>query len=261
MAHRRRSSTRITQRDLQLLAYVAEHGFVLAAHARAFLGAEPYRRLRALGDAGLVRLERNAVGPARYSATRRGLDAVGRSYTARRRRDASYRHEVGAAWLWLAARAGRFGPVGQIISERAMRSHDFSRDRAGDPLGVRTLSFGRAGNPGLHHPDMLLITPQGQRIAVELELSAKGRRKLDDIISGYGLDRRIDAVLYLVENRALGERIRTSARRAGLSDLVHVQLVSLPAQKRDSGRELHRSAERARGIARGSRPDDRGAEL
>lgn len=255
-----RLRTRVTQRDLRLLAFIAEHGFVLAAHAHAFLGTDPYRRLRALSDAGLLRVDRGAAGPASYRATRRGLTAVGRSYGTRARPEATYRHEAGLAWLWLAARAGRLGPVSEIISERAMRSHDFTRGDA-SPLGVRTLSFGRGGFGGVHHPDLLLITSSGKRIAVELELSAKGPKRLDSIITGYALDRRIDAVLYLVESRSVGEKVVSAARRAGMSDRVHVQLARSPTLGTGSGRELDRHAARGRQApgSRGSRrPPDQG---
>ncbi len=246
-----RSRTRVTQRDLRLLAFIAEHGFVLAAHAQAFLGTAPHRRLRALSEARLLRVDRGASGPASYRVTRRGLTAVGRSYGSRARPEATYRHDVGLTWLWLAARAGRLGPVREIVSERAMRSHDFTRGDAA-PLGVRTLSFGRGGFGGLHHPDLLLTTPSGKRIAVELELSAKGPKRLDPIITGYALDHRIDAVLYLVESRAVGEKVIASARRAGISDRVHVQLARSPGLGAKSGRELDRNAARGQ-VAAASR--------
>ena len=36
----------------------------------------------------------------------------------------NYWHDVGAAWLWLAARNGAFGPMREVLAERVMRSRD-----------------------------------------------------------------------------------------------------------------------------------------
>ena len=69
----------------------------------------------------------------------------------------------------------------------------------------------------------MLVTPEGARVAVELELSGKGRFRQEQILAGYGADARVDAVLYLVADPALARSIQASARRLGISSLVHVQ--------------------------------------
>jgi hypothetical protein len=89
---------------------------------------------------------------------------------------------------------------------------------------------GPGGRPRLHYPDLLLVTPEGHRIAVELELSSKGRARRDRILAGYGADARIEVVLYLVEQTALARAIQSSARRLGISSLVHVERVIPPAR-------------------------------
>jgi hypothetical protein len=159
------------------------------------------RRLRNLRDDGLLREDRLYDGyPPCYQVTRAGLGATGSERRAPRAIDrAHYRHDVGVGWLYLAARAGAFG--------------------------VRLGGTGPGGRERLHYPDLLLVDRNGRRIAVELELSAKDRRRREKILAGYAIDSRIDAVVYLVDRPAVGDAVRTSARQLGMSDLVHVQPV------------------------------------
>jgi hypothetical protein len=95
-------------------------------------------------------------------------------------------------------------------------------------MGIRLGGTGARGAARLHYPDLLLVTSAGGRVAVELELTAKGQGRLDGILAGYGGEPRIDAVLYLVDRPAIGQTIRSTARRLGLSWLVHVQSVRQP---------------------------------
>ncbi len=216
----------LSDRDRQLLAFIAEQRFVLPAHAWALAGASGRRRLSALSAAGLVARDVRLGSPSPYFATRDGLDAVGRRYRVRPIKYGTYRHDVGVAWLWLAARAGTFGPLHEVISERALRSHDASSRRTGPPLGVRLGGHGASGRDRLHYPDLLLVTPDGKRVAFELELTSKERSRRETILTGYAIDARIDAVVYLVQSRSVGRAIQASARRLGISQLVHVQTVS-----------------------------------
>ncbi len=245
----RRQTFRLTDRDLELLAFASEHRIITAEHARRFLGSSAsvaYTRLRALTSAGMLERDFALHGqPGLYLATARGLRAVGRSYRPLRADVSSFHHDLGVAWLWLAARAGTFGAVREVISERSMRSHDLSPHREGEPFGVRLGGIGPGGRERLHYPDLTLLTPGGRRIAFELELTAKGLHRRDRILAGYAVDRQIDAVVYLVQNRAIGHRIQASARRLGISNLVHVQFVTGLERQRGQGRGLTRSAQRA----------------
>lgn len=164
-----------------------------------------------------------------YLIRERGLAAIDSSLSAPRPKLAEYRHDVGLAWLWLGAQRGAFGPVRQVLSERRLRSHDGVRERPPEPYGIRLGGFDRYGNELLHHPDLLLIGPDRRRLALELELTRKGRSRLEGILGGYSSDARIDRVLYLVEDnpegRRLGRVLRTAAREMGLSALVRVQRI------------------------------------
>jgi hypothetical protein len=253
-AHTPRSSvtaTPITERDRLVLAFLAEQRLAVTPQVQALLEATPrvaQERLRSLREGGYIMQQRIFDGfPACSSITRKGLGAIGSRLPAPRVDLACYQHDVGLGWLWLAARAGTFGKLHELRSERDLRSHDARTDRSGRALGVGLGIVGPGGREQIHYPDLLLQTATGKRVALELELTGKSQGRLARIMMGYAADARIDAVLYLVPNRPLGERIAQAARSAGISDLVSVQLLAGPPQGApDHGRTLGRARWRAR---------------
>jgi hypothetical protein len=224
---------RITDRDRALLGFVAEHRLVLASHIGALMAtslAAAHGRLATLAKAGfLCRATVFDREPGCYQLTRAGLAVIDSKLPPPRLDLRGYRHDVGVAWLWLAAQRGAFGELGGIVSERRMRSEDGARrseDALDDrPHGVRLGGVGPNGRPRLHYPDLLLVDPSGRRIAIELELSPKGRTRREGILAGYAADPRIDAVLYLCAADSVARGIRSSAARVGVGPLVHVQRV------------------------------------
>jgi hypothetical protein len=265
-----RRPVRLTERDLMVLGFVAEHRLVIADHVVALTDrsrSTASARLRALVGAGFLREERVFDGhrPC-FLITSKGLNVIGSVLPAPRIDLRAYTHDIGLAWLWLAARSGSFGALDEIHGERRLRSRDAAADRADQPLGVRLGGFGPHGRERLHYPDLLLIAPDRRRIALELELSWKGRRRREDIMTGYAFDNRISAVLYFVEDRRLGSSILDSARRLGISARVHVQpvwvTVRAPGAASIAASRVRRGT-RSRGTPdrSGARGRDRGAEL
>jgi hypothetical protein len=248
------SVVQITERDRTLLAYAAEHRFVLAAQAAVLLDvteAAAATRLRSLSAAGYLRRERKLHRrPPSFQVTRDGLRAVGSDLAPPRKLDlATYRHDEGLGWLMLAARQGRFGPIRAVISERRMRSHDGRSTEPATRFGVRLGGVGPGGRDRLHYPDMVVVTESGHRVAFELELTTKSPDRRERILAGYAADRRIDAVIYLGERGAVGRAIERSAGRVGISELVHVRNVRLDGAAPASGED--RAAERAPRRGRG----------
>jgi hypothetical protein len=270
---------RFTERDRRLLEFAADHRFVQPEHVQALLGisgAAAVARLRALCGAGVLIRERwFHRDPASYRIAKGGLSLIGSELPPPRVDLRAYEHDIGVAWLWLHARRGTFGPLREVLAERQLRSRDaaglgakagpapaWAQDAMGEPFGVRLGGVGPGGRERLHYPDLLLTTSDGRRIALELELSAKGRTRRERILAGYGADRRIDGVVYLVENPAVGRSVSASARRLGIDDRVQVQLVrlsrpgvggaaSLEAERgRSSGAEARRAESREPEVAR-----------
>jgi DNA-binding transcriptional ArsR family regulator len=213
--------------DAELLRFAGEHRFVLASQLAQVLDRSPasmQRTLRRLRAAGLVKSERLLRHePAAYRVTRAGLAAAGSDLRAPGAIDlAEYRHDVGLAWLDVAARRGRFGELREVVGERRMRSEDRRADRPdGAPRHGVALMPGRG--PRLHYPDLTLVTAGGRRVAFELELSTKAPAHRERILAAYAADPRIDVVVYLVPTRAAGEAILRSAARVGARDTLRVQ--------------------------------------
>ncbi len=249
----------LTQRDTILLEFLAEHRFARPSHAASLLevGARTAtERLNRLEQVGYLTGDRPYHGqPEHYQITRQGLRAIGSELGPPRADLSTYEHDMGLAWVWLAARGGAFGPLTELTSERRMRSHDGrarTREMPAAPverLGVRIPGQGGRGGERLHYPDLLLKTGTGHRVAVELELSDKGRKGLDKVIGAYAADRRIDAVLYLVDDERIFQNVQASARKFGLETVVHVQRVRFtePAGLAARGRVASRSTERSPG--------------
>ena len=163
--------------------------------------------------------------PAMHLIAPTGLKVLGSTLPEPRLDVHSYQHDAGVAWLWIAARGGTFGPLREIIGERRMRS---TRWKTGSGLRASRGQTGWHRSPrreALHYPDLLLRTVDGRRIALELELSSKGRVRLERILAGYAADARIDGVVYLVESSAVARSVQAAARRLGISSLVHIQRV------------------------------------
>ena len=245
---------RLGARDVEALWFLAEHRMVLPDHVAALLGTSveaAKARLARLVKADYVRKEELFhKQPAMHLITRDGLGVIRSALPPPRRDVHAYEHDVGVAWLWIAARHGTFGPVREIVGERRMRSYDGARDAGAEPFGVKLGGVGARGGERLHYPDLLLRTGDGRRIALELEFSSKGRLRLERIMTGYAADPRIDGVVYLVQSASVARSVQAAAGRAGVAGLVHIQrvrsTVSIPAAAAARGAQRPASGRRPR---------------
>jgi hypothetical protein len=240
----------ITDADRSVLGPLAEHRILIVPQVALLLGVSEgtaARRLARLQSAGLVHYEHIFHrAPAAVWITRRGLDAI-EHYLPQPRLDLrGYRHDVGVGWLWLAARAGRFGELTGLAADREMRAADTRAAAAGAPVryGVGLGLLGSHGQPQRHYPDLMLETSSGHRVAVELELTAKSSGRLNRIMRAYASDASIDSVLYIAANRSIAARVQASARRAGIPERVHTQVL---APDGIAGAEIGRLRRAARG--------------
>jgi hypothetical protein len=240
---------RLTARDYRLLAFAAEHQLVLESQLERLVGARQgtlKRRLSTLVASSHLS-SGSVFGDTHYQIGSEGLAAVGSSLKRPRLRLPNYKHDVGVAWLWLAARGGTFGELRHVLAERSLRSHDGAVDRPLEPYGVRTGEIDRHGNERLHYPDLLLIDRDGRRLALELELTPKGRQRVERILGGYGADPRIDCVLYFVEATSGGRGIRRAMERTlremGLSERIRLQFIrEIRLTPANPGRKADRAA-------------------
>jgi len=136
--------------------------------------------------------------PGVYCSTSSGLVCAGLRLPRPRLDIRTYAHDRAAASVTIELEA-EFGPPA-VRTERELRSHD-----AGDPPRPRYAvrrGYG-LGRRGLHFPDLAIELDDGKSLAVEIELTAKGTRRLDSIVRAY-LGGRHHCVRYYAAPAALG---------------------------------------------------------
>jgi hypothetical protein len=243
----------LTDRDLELLRFIAAHRFVLAAQARAWLGSDravAYRRLSGLVGVGLLSYERIFhAQPGCYQVTNGGLAVIDSDLPRPSIDLRCYRHDVDVVWLALAALHGSFGSFDRALSEREMRSHDQQPDRRDERFAIPLGDYAASGRPRSHYPDVLLVAGDGRRVALELELSMKGRRRLESIFIGYGGERRITRVVYFTDRQSIAHAVAATAAACGVEGLVQVRPAAGIAPRVDQPRPDARSCRSGRELA------------
>lgn len=200
---------------------------MLAAQVQARFGIGPvvcYRRLGALVELGLVRYRRVFHGePGVYLATHGGLAVADVALPASRIDLATYRHDLTAVWAAIqvdAEIAERGRDELRVVGERELRS-DVSAGAAAQQ--------GRVAGPGAvrgrrHCPDVAVVDGEGQVVvALEVELSAKGRARVERVMAGFARDRHLRRVVYLTDRRGIAGTVRRAVARANADELVEVR--------------------------------------
>jgi hypothetical protein len=113
-----RAGRPLDERDRELLLFLAEHRVALETQVQMLLDVSAQtaeRRLRALAARGFLARQRIFCGePACCHIRSRGLAAVGSGLPTPRPKLAYYGHDIGLAWIWLAAKRGSLGPQREV---------------------------------------------------------------------------------------------------------------------------------------------------
>lgn len=197
--HRRRREDHETlrRRDLELVGWLGEQYGARTDQIEVLLGCGPrtvQRVLARLRDAGLIDTRRLLVGdPAWVIPTATGLRATGQGFG-----------------VWRP----RVGLLAHVAAVNDVRLHVQARSPESEWIPERILA--RQRRAGEHLPDALVLV-DGQRVAIEVELTIKSRRRLTSILDE--LTGRFDTTLYFCApaRTANSPRSRTAAagRRSG----------------------------------------------
>jgi hypothetical protein len=200
-----------TPKDQEVVAWIGGLGAAGAEHvmARFAMGRSwAYARLSKLVADGL--LQQHIVlyrQPGLYVATRDGLRWCGlERLGVFSVSPGAFRHACEVARVAAALHARRSD--WRILGERELRAVEADEGRL---LGSIKLGDLPGGRPALHRPDLLLISPSGEVLAVEVELSIKAPRRLAGICRAWARARHIDHVVYLADAgtaRAVGRAVR-----------------------------------------------------
>jgi len=210
---------RISQRDVEVLGFIARFGVVSRQAVSGWAGTAQsctLARERRLREAGLVEVRCGVWGEGKLlAATRPGLALCGRGELRPARFSlASVRHE--AAVSELAAAIERRG--GRTLSEREIAARERER-------GERLLSA-ELGAKRFHRADLLRLGSDGEAPeAIEVELTAKGQARLDELLRAWRwavAERRLKRVVYLCPPRVHGV-LERAVKRTGVEPAVAVQ--------------------------------------
>lgn len=164
----------LRRRDLDLLAWLGEQYAARTDQLEALLGCGPrtvQRVLARLREQGLLTTRRLVVGePAWVAATAAGLRLAG-----------------GGFGVW----EPRLGLLAHVSAVNDVRLHVHARSPGSEWVCERVLA--RERQAAAHLPDGVVIA-EGWRVAVEVELTVKSRRRVTAILDE--LCARFDAVVY-----------------------------------------------------------------
>jgi hypothetical protein len=164
----------LRRRDLDLLAWTGEQYAARADHLEMLMGAGPrtvQRTLARLRDHGMVTTRRLLAGePAWVLPTAAGLRACGSGFG-----------------VWQP----KIGLLAHVATVNDVRLHIQQRSPDSQWTSERTLARDRQA--GEHLPDAVVLA-DGQRVAIEVELTAKSQRRVTGILDE--LAGRFDAVVY-----------------------------------------------------------------
>jgi hypothetical protein len=164
----------LRRRDLELVAWLGEQYAARTDQLETLLDCGPrtvQRVLSRLRDAGLVTTRRLLVGePAWVIPTSTGLRATGQGFG-----------------VWQP----RIGLLAHTAAVNDVRLHIQARSPESEWIPERLLA--RERQAGEHLPDGVVLV-DGQRVAIEVELTIKSQRRLTAILDE--LTKRFDTVLY-----------------------------------------------------------------
>lgn len=204
----------LTSRDEDLVRWVARHGLVSADQVgRRFFPSmwAAWRRLRRLEAAGLIRREpafRDLPFVVRVTGAGARLAACD---VLPARLDAGLlRHAL--AVVDLSEELLADAPGAEWVTERELR-RDRMRAARADPEERQRRT-----------PDGVLVLRDGRHVAVELDLTPKRTRKLEQLADAYALDSGVDCVWWFLPSVAAAARMRELVAERGLEHLIELRV-------------------------------------
>lgn len=188
-------AARLTERDVQILRFINDFGFCEIKHIEKqfqFKKPRSYQVMKRLIAMDLVNHEQIFHGRhGIYRLTKKGAGFTDLPPLNRLPLDYYY-HEVKLVDLYLTLMAQY--PGSDWRSERHLQQEKCQN------------GFGQFA----HVADGLLTLPDGKKIAIELELSLKGRTRIERILKGYATQFHLDEIWYFCTRRV----------HAALSELI-----------------------------------------
>lgn len=213
----------VTERDRSIVEWIGRLGAASARDVMARFGcgrSQTYHRLSVLVRAGLLEPRHLLRGqPTLYVASREGLS------WAQLGRLEPCRVSVANATHWAACAAvavllERVEPGFRVWSERELRAAELDAGRA---LASAELGRSPDGRPRLRRADLVLVPRDDDRraVAIEVELTVKGARRLEAICRAWARCRLIDSVRYYA-SPAAARAVARAVERVHAEGMVEI---------------------------------------
>lgn len=183
------------RRDRELVAWIARMGAVGIEHVQERFGvcrSVAYALLARVVEAELIERVATLDGdPTLLRATAQGIAYAGLGLAPAKVAPGQVDHWLACAdvALWAERRWG----AESLMSERELR---FAELGALTPIASAIVGELPGGRPMLHRPD-LIVRHDGRTMAIEVELTPKAPRRLEQIMRSWRRARHVDRVLYL----------------------------------------------------------------
>jgi hypothetical protein len=183
------------KRDRELVRWIARMGAVGIGHVQRRFGvgrSVSYALVARLVEAGLVRRVATLPGdPTLLVATRQGIRYAGLGLKVAAVAPGAVDHWLACADVALWAER-RWAPS-CVWSERELRFAELDSEK---PIASAVVDELPSGRLILHRPD--LVVRYGERvIAIEVELTPKAPRRLEQLVRAWAWATHVDEVLYL----------------------------------------------------------------
>jgi hypothetical protein len=210
-------SIEIPPEQLELLRWACSLGAITAPALALRLGISAgaaRARLATARRSGLLEGGRVlADGPALFTATRAGIRVADVRGIEQCKVNASSARHLAACALAAAALEHCY-PDRVVIGERELRRAERER---GAPIASARIRRGEEWRDQLHRPDLVLIPRCGSEgalpVAVEMELTIKAPRRLQEICRAWARSRLVEGVIYLAPpdvQRALARALQAA---------------------------------------------------
>lgn len=217
-----------TRRDAEIVDWVGRLGAAGAEHVmgRFDMGRSwAYTRLSRLVKDGL--LEQRTLlfrQPGLYLATADGLcwQGLGR-LGVYRVSPGGFQHAQEVATAAVALHHAL--PGWEVLSEREIRVQE---SEEGELIASARLGELPGGRPALHRPDLALVSPDGNVVVIEVELSIKAPRRLAAICRAWARARHISGVYYLAAP-AVARAVQRAIAETRSEDRIVVLPIDQPA--------------------------------
>ncbi len=215
----------LTDRDLAVVLWLGRVKLASSGQVQARFGlwrSKAYRRLLVLKAEGLIGYDRPLRGDGVYYATRKGLRAVSSALSEPKVRLSVLTHDLAVTDVVVALE----GLGARVLTEREIRlgRHLGEKERYSVQVRNRNAVFSIE-----HTPDAAVLGPEGQWIAIEVELTAKTAARTKDILNAYtNHDTTCTGVLYLTPNQRASNRITKHAKTTWLENRIQTAELNEP---------------------------------